>query len=144
MGLMDFLPHITALATGGVSWVGSYLMSKKKYRQELKSLEESNKHEIEKLMKQHEIDINSLKEKHAMEMEKLNVEHKHKLEIMDRDSENALIRQKQEQQASQQSALLQSMSGGLAPFMEGLLNNPNIKARIDQGIAKSFNDDIKK
>ena len=94
-------------------------------------------------MKQHEVDIKSFKEKHVMEMEKLDVEHKHKLEIMDKDSENTLMRQKQEQQASQQSALLQGMSGGLATLMEGLLNNPKIKTQIDQGIEESLNKDTK-
>ena len=88
MEFADLLPYF---ATGGVSWLGSYLMATKKSKQELKALEESNKHEIEKLMKQHEIDIEALKEKHIMEMEKGESEHKHKLEIIEKEAMNSAM-----------------------------------------------------
>ena len=53
-----FIAIIPALITG----VGSLIIALKKCKNEINTLETSNKHEIEKLMKQHEIDIDALKE----------------------------------------------------------------------------------
>ena len=50
---------VPAIITGIIS----YLTANKKAKAEIATLQESNKHEIEKLMKQHEVDIESLKEK---------------------------------------------------------------------------------
>ena len=49
---------VPAIITGIIS----YLTANKKAKAEIATLQESNKHEIEKLMKQHEVDIESLKE----------------------------------------------------------------------------------
>ena len=53
---------IPALITG----IGSTIISLKKCKNEINTLEKNNKHEIEKLMKQHEIDIDNLKETHKL------------------------------------------------------------------------------
>jgi len=96
MEFLDLLPYFVAVITGVGSWLGSYFMATKKSKQELKSLEESNKHEIEKLMKRHEVNIESLKEKHLLEMDKRSDEHEKKIEIMGLEHQNELLRKSQE------------------------------------------------
>lgn len=90
------------------------------------SMQESNKHEIEKLMRPHEVDIESLKEKHNLEAEKREQEYRHKVEIMEIDHRNALESKEKEQSNA-------AMFGVMADLVEdqnklqGLLelaNNP--------------------
>lgn len=60
----------------------SYLGLAKKYKSQIKTLELSNKQEIDKLMNQHKIDIDSLNNAHILEMEKLEADHKNRSELM--------------------------------------------------------------
>lgn len=69
---------IPAIITGA----GSLFIALKKCRNEIKTLETNNKHEIEKLMKQHEINIEDLKEKHRLDSERKQQEHDLKIKEM--------------------------------------------------------------
>ncbi|MCM1253794.1 MAG: hypothetical protein NC321_13320 [Clostridium sp.] len=84
---------IPAIITGIVT----YMTARKNARTQIISLEESNKHEIEKLMRQHEVDIESLKEKYQLEAERSEQEHRHKVEIMEIEHKNALESREKEQ-----------------------------------------------
>lgn len=48
-----------------ITGVVTYLTARRNAKTQIDSLQESNKHENEKLMRQHEVDIESLKEKHG-------------------------------------------------------------------------------
>jgi hypothetical protein len=51
MELKDFITVTLSIITGLGSWVGSYLMATNKSKQELKTLAENNRHDIDMLMK---------------------------------------------------------------------------------------------
>ncbi|MEE0060554.1 MAG: hypothetical protein UE295_06985 [Acutalibacteraceae bacterium] len=74
-----YLPYISSVGCAIISGITSYLASCKKSKSELKKLE-----------KQNELDIEKEREKFAMEKEKLELEHKYQLELLQKQTENAL------------------------------------------------------
>ena len=86
----DYLPYIVSVLVALITSFASYFAAERKCRTDIKSLEESNAHEINRLMEQHKLDINSLERKHEMEMEKMELKHKHQLELKSKEFENAM------------------------------------------------------
>ena len=74
---MEFLPYVVSILGAIISYAASCMKS----RNDLKAVEESNKHEIEKLMEQHKLDLDALERTHQMEIEKINLEHQHQMEM---------------------------------------------------------------
>ena len=83
---------IPAIITG----IGSLIIALKKCKNEINTLETSNKCEIEKLMKQHEIDIENLKEKYKLEAEAKQQEHDLKIKEMKTECENEILKREKE------------------------------------------------
>ena len=79
---------IPAIITG----IGSLIIALKKCKNEINTLETSNKCEIEKLMKQHEIDIENLKEKYKLEAEDKQQEHDLKIKEIKTECENEILK----------------------------------------------------
>ena len=88
--MKEFLPYIVSVLVAIITGFASYLAASKKCRTDLKAIQESNTHEINRLMEQHKLDIDSLERKHQMEIEKMELEHRHQLELKDKELENAL------------------------------------------------------
>lgn len=104
-------------------------------RMQIKSLEDQNKHDIDKLMKQHEIDIDNLKEKHLLEMKVKEKDYQHQLELKQKEYDNELlIRQKESENA-------QAIEGikGVFGVMGSALNTPEGQRIIGESLKKSQN-----
>lgn len=79
MNFHEIFPYVFSLLIGICSWRVSYVTLFKKVQQDIDILEESNKHEIEKLMNQHKLDMDSLIEQHKMELEKIEKERQNRI-----------------------------------------------------------------
>lgn len=73
------MPYIVTIICTLISGFGSYFAARRQ-----------SKADMQKLEKQHVLDIEKEREKFAMEKEKMELEHKHQLELMQKESENAL------------------------------------------------------
>ena len=85
-----YLPYIVSFLVALISGITSYFAAANQCRTNIKTLEESNAHEIDRLMKQHKLDIDSLERKHQMEVERMELEHRHQLERINKEAENAM------------------------------------------------------
>ena len=88
--LNEYLPYIVSVIVALISGFTSFVVSTKKNKADMKALQESNVHEINRLMEQHKLDIDSLKQKHEMEIERMELEHKHQMELKNKEAENAM------------------------------------------------------
>ena len=88
--IKEYLPYIVSVLVAAISGLASYLAAARKCRADMKTLKESNAHEINRLMEQHKLDIDSLERQHKLEIEKMELEHKHQLELKSKDAENAM------------------------------------------------------
>lgn len=130
--IKEFMPYIVAIITSIISGFCSYLKSKSDFKNQVKTIEMNNKHEIDKLMEQHKIDIESLKEKHKLEIELKDKEHEHEKEIIELKSKNAINEQSQE-----------AMNNALSGVMGGIMNDV-ISGKIKAEDLKKISKDFKK
>ena len=107
---------IPAIVTGFVT----YLVAHKNASEQIRVVEEQNKHDLERLMEQHKIDIDSLNKQHQQELEKMDLEHKHKWELIENENN-----------------LSQNLMTGL---MGEIMKIPEVKAEIAKGIRQSSNN----
>lgn len=127
-----FIAIIPALITG----VGSLIIALKKCKNEINTLETSNKHEIEKLMKQHEIDIDALKEKHKLDMESKEKEHKLKIEEIKVQNEQEILKREKE---LSNSAMYSIMGDTTKDLFTGIFNSSEFKEEMNKKIKEGFN-----
>ena len=127
-----FIAIIPALITG----VGSLIIALKKCKNEINTLETSNKHEIEKLMKQHEIDIDALKEKHKLDMESKEKEHKLKIEEIKVQNEQEILKREKE---LSNSAMYSIMGDTTKDLFTGIFNFSEFKEEMNKKIKEGFN-----
>lgn len=113
----------------------SYIVSLKKCKAEIKTMDISNKHEIDKLMKQHEIDIESLKEKQKLELEKLDKEHDLKMKEMKLQSEQDILKKEKE---LSNSAMYTTMQGSLESLMGNVFSSPEVQEEFSKQIKESL------
>ena len=106
-------------------------------RTQIKSLEEQNKHEIDKLMKQHEINIENLKEKHALEMESKDKEYQYQLEIQKRNHENEMMRLQKE---GEDRFAMEGMKG-LFAMIGNIAATPEGQKLLGQSVNETNKDD---
>ena len=132
IGLNDILVYIIPILTSIGTGIASYLKATKKSKQELKTLEESNKHEIAKLMKQHEVDIESLKEKHKVEMEKGESDHKYKIEIINLEHKNELAMRQQDHKITEKDIIANLDKLSEIPGLANILNNQGFKSNMNK------------
>lgn len=127
-----FIAIIPALITG----VGSLIIALKKCKNEINTLETSNKHEIEKLMKQHEIDIDALKEKYKLDMESKEKEHKLKIEEIKVQNEQEILKREKE---LSNSAMYSIMGDTTKDLFTGIFNSSEFKEEMNKKIKEEFN-----
>lgn len=101
-----------------ISSIGTYFAASKNFKTSLATLEESNRHDIERLMEQNRLDIDALKEKHKMELENKEKDHLYKLEIMEKEHENELIK-------NSKSSENQVMFGAIGGLFQEVLKDPS-------------------
>ena len=77
--MQELLPYIVSVLCALISGFSSYMIARKKARNDIKII-----------IKQHEVDLEALERKHQMELEKLNLEHTHQLEIQEKEFEAKL------------------------------------------------------
>ena len=139
MKLSQILPYVVAIITGFCSWLGSYIMTSKKLKQEMRSLMLSNQHEIEKLMSQHKLDLESLEAKHKLDIDLLNREHQHKLELMEKEHENDMIRKEKELEGTAKyGAIKDIMGGAVSEMLTSALRAPDIQTEITQRVKEGL------
>lgn len=111
MELSVIAPYIVSIIASIISGLSSYLVARNKSASDIRTLKESNEHEIDKFMKQHEVDLDNLKETHKLEMEKLEAGHRYSLELANSNAQNEMNKQ-----------LMGSLVGNLmaAPQMQDL------------------------
>ena len=119
---------IPAIITG----IGSLIISLKKCKNEIRTLETNNKHEIEKLMKQHEIDLNALKEKHRLDQK----EHQLKLEEIKVQNEQEILKKEKE---LSNSAMYSMMGDATKDLFTGIFSSPEFKEEMNKKIREGFN-----
>lgn len=74
-----YMPYIVTVVCALISGFGSYFVSRRQAKADLKKLE-----------KQHELELEKEREKFAMEKERLEIEHKHQMELTQKEMENQL------------------------------------------------------
>ena len=109
---------IPAVITGIVT----YMTASRNAKTQIASLQESNKHEIEKLMKQHEIGIDNLKETHKLELERKQQEHDLKIKEMKIECDNEILKHEKELEN-------QAKYGVMGDLFKGMFNSPELKKR---------------
>ncbi len=119
---------IPAIITG----VGSLIIALKKCRNEINTLETSNKCEIEKLMKQHEIDIEKLKEKYKLEAEAKQQEHDLKIKEMETECKNEILKKEKEFEN-------QAKYGMMGDFFKGIFSSSEVQKELDKKLKEEFN-----
>ncbi len=119
---------IPAIITG----IGSLTIALKKCKNEINTLETSNKCEIEKLMKQHEIDIENLKEKYKLEAEAKQQEHDLKIKEMKTECENEILKREKEFEN-------QAKYGVMGDLFKGIFSSPEVKKELDKKLREEFN-----
>lgn len=123
---------VPALITG----IGSLIIAIKKCKNEINTLETSNKHEIEKLMKQHEIDIEALKEKHKLDLETKEKEHQLKLEEIKVQNEQEILKKEKE---LSNSAMYSMMGDATKDLFSGIFSSTEFKEEMNKKIKEGFN-----
>lgn len=118
--MTEYMPYIVSIIIAIITGLLSYLTAVRKAGSEavshMKTLQESNKHDIEKLMQQHRLDLESLERKHQMEMEKLEAEHKHQTGLKDK-----------EVAANLGSSLL-------GPLLSSAMNMPGVQEKLQKAL----------
>lgn len=74
-----YLPYIVSIICAVISGIASYSVARKQ-----------GKADLQKLEKQHKLDLDKQREVFEMEKEKMELEHKHRIELMEKETENAL------------------------------------------------------
>jgi len=74
--MQEYLPYIVSVVCALISGLTSYLVTRKKAKNDLSTI-----------VKQHEVDLEALAIKHQMEIEKINLEHSHQIELQEKDFE---------------------------------------------------------
>ena len=123
---------IPAIITG----CGSLIIALKKCKNEINSLEISNKCEIEKLMKQHEIDIENLKEKYKLEAETKQLEHDLKIREMKTECENEILKSEKEFEN-------QAKYGLMGDLVKVAISSPEVKKEFDKKLKEELNKKVK-
>jgi len=113
----------------------SYIVSLKKCKSEIKTMDISNKHEIDKLMKQHEIDIEALKEKQKLDLEKLEKEHELKMKEIKLQSEQEILKKEKE---LSNSAMYSTMQGSLESVMGNIFSSSEVQNEISKQVKESL------
>ena len=113
----------------------SYIVSLKKCKSEIKTMDISNKHEIDKLMKQHEIDIEALKEKQKLDLEKLEKEHEIKMKEIKLQSEQEILKKEKE---LSNSAMYSTMQGSLESVMGNIFSSSEVQNEISKQVKESL------
>ena len=117
--MKDFIDTLLiAIIPALITAVGAYFVAVKNFKASIKTIEENNQHEINRLMEQHKLDINSLKEKHKLEMESKEKDHAFKLEIMQKEHENELIK-------NSKSSENGVMFGALGGLIQDVIKDPS-------------------
>lgn len=128
--LKEFMPYIVAIITSTISGICSYLKSKRDFKNQVKTIEINNKHEIDKLMEQHKVDIENLKEKHKLEMEAKDKEYEHEKEILELKSQNTI-------NEHGQKVMNNAMAGIVGNIFNGMLSG-NIKPEDLETFSNKF------
>lgn len=110
---------IPAIITGA----GSLFIALKKCRNEIKTLETNNKHEI---------NIEDLKEKHRLDSERKQQEHDLKIKEMKIECENEILRKEKELEN-------QAKYGAMGDIFKGMFSSPELQKEIDKKIKEEFN-----
>ena len=77
--MSTYLPYIVSVICSAIAGFTSYVVARKQAKADMQKLE-----------KQYELDLESEREKFAMEKEKMEIEHHYQLELLQKESENAL------------------------------------------------------
>lgn len=110
---------VSALITGA----GSLIIALKKCKNEIKTLETNNKHEI---------DIENLKEKYKLQSEAKQQEHDLKIKEMKIECENEILKKEKEFEN-------QAKYGAMGDIFKGMFSSPELKKEIDKKIKEEFN-----
>lgn len=102
---------------------------------QIKTIKEQNKHDLDKLMKQHEIDIENLKEKHSLEMEAKDKDHQHQLELLQKDYDNKMLLLQKEIENAQTVESIKGLFG----MMNSTLQSPGGQKLISDTLKKNQN-----
>lgn len=77
--MITYLPYIVSVVCAVISGFTSYAVARKQAKADMQKLE-----------KQYQLDIEKEREKFEMEKERMEIEHRHQLELLQKESENAL------------------------------------------------------
>ena len=111
MRFTDILPYIVSIVTAIISGMASYVVSKRKFKEDIKRLE-----------KKHELDIEKEREHFKMEKEKMELEHNYQIELMKKEAENKIG------------------GDVINTIVSTVMQNPEMQAQILNGVKNGIKD----